>query len=166
MAVYLIAATGLDRVKIGTAASPSKRLRELGTGAPAPLTLVATREGGRGLERAIHRAAAEWRVHREWFLDVAAVRLAFVETQMTSLAEAKARAESRSSPLGRYLADANLTASAFADCIGVSREAVRRYCSGERRPDWSVIARIQDATHGAVTANDFMSAPTDAERAA
>lgn len=45
---------------------------------------------------------------------------------------------------------------AFADAIGVSRQALHRYRRGERTPRPEVMARIREATSGAVTADDFL----------
>lgn len=44
----------------------------------------------------------------------------------------------------------------FAAEIGVSRQALHRYRRGERTPRPQILARIRDASAGAVTANDFM----------
>ena len=57
--------------------------------------------------------------------------------------------------LADYLADRSIKPADFGGQIGVSYEAVRRYCTGERIPDREVMARIFGATGGAVTANDF-----------
>ena len=54
-----------------------------------------------------------------------------------------------------YLAQHGLSEGAFAEAIGCSREAVRRYCKGERIPDRETMPKIADATQGSVTANDF-----------
>lgn len=56
-----------------------------------------------------------------------------------------------------FLAGGELTAATFAERIGVSRQALHRYTTGERRPEWGVIERIVIATNGAVTANDFLN---------
>ncbi len=58
--------------------------------------------------------------------------------------------------LGPYLSESGLSKKVFADSIGVSEEAVRRYVTGERKPDWPVLARIVKATGGKVSADDFM----------
>lgn len=75
-----------------------------------------------------------------------------------------------------FIAETELTDAAFAARIGVSRQALHRYKTGERRPEWGVIERIVAATNGAVTANDFLPsadvprptppAPTEEGRAA
>lgn len=44
---------------------------------------------------------------------------------------------------------------AFAARIGTSQAAVNRYRHGQRVPRPGVMARIAEATGGAVTANDF-----------
>lgn len=62
--------------------------------------------------------------------------------------------------LASYLSEAGLTDQAFADQIGKSQSAVNRLRRGETRPDWETLAKIAQATNGAVTANDFMPAPS------
>lgn len=57
--------------------------------------------------------------------------------------------------LADYLAQEDLTADAFAESIGTSRESVRRYISGERIPDRKIMLKIALATGCKVTANDF-----------
>lgn len=57
--------------------------------------------------------------------------------------------------LSDYLAQKGLTEAEFADRIGSSREAVRRYCKGTRIPDREKMAKIALATACEVTANDF-----------
>lgn len=48
----------------------------------------------------------------------------------------------------------------FAKQIDVDVVTVRRYLSGTRRPSWDVLPKIAKATHGQVTADDFMSPQT------
>jgi len=69
--------------------------------------------------------------------------------------------------LAEYLKTAEGPDADFASSIGVSRQALHRYCSGERTPRPEVMVRIRDATKGAVTADDFLPAsPAPAEGAA
>lgn len=67
MSVYLIHAPAVDMIKIGYAANPARRIGSIATSCPFPLAILATREGGFSLERAMHRALRESRVHGEWF---------------------------------------------------------------------------------------------------
>lgn len=62
--------------------------------------------------------------------------------------------------LGHYLQHHGLTAAEFADRIGVSPEATRRYAAGARIPHQAVMVRIFEVTGGVVTPNDFYSLPT------
>jgi transcriptional regulator with XRE-family HTH domain len=57
--------------------------------------------------------------------------------------------------LGEYLNHARLDRHQFAERIGVSSETIRRYLTGERRPDRQKLVKIAEATEGQVTANDF-----------
>lgn len=65
--------------------------------------------------------------------------------------------------LAEFLSSNGLSHSAFAERVGVSQVAVTRYALGHRVPRPEVLARIREATRGAVTANDFMPAPPSQE---
>lgn len=67
--------------------------------------------------------------------------------------------------LADYLAQQEISDSAFADRIGVSRQALWRYKSGDRRPEWDVLERIAHETSGQVTPNDFLPVPAPAQPA-
>lgn len=58
--------------------------------------------------------------------------------------------------LALYLETHGLSYAEFARMIGAkSDETVRRYTTGERRPNETNMVRIAEATNGKVTANDF-----------
>jgi transcriptional regulator with XRE-family HTH domain len=61
--------------------------------------------------------------------------------------------------LSAYLADKGISDADFAQAIGVTRQAVHRYKTGGRLPEWPVLAKIREATDGAVTADDFLPSP-------
>lgn len=58
--------------------------------------------------------------------------------------------------LGEYLSEHQISDRAFADKIGVTRQALHRYRRHERQPRPDVLRRIREATDGAVTPNDFL----------
>ena len=60
--------------------------------------------------------------------------------------------------LSEYLSDRAITASDLAREINRSVSTVTRIVNGESKPDWSTMARIDDATEGAVKPNDFLPA--------
>ena len=64
--------------------------------------------------------------------------------------------------LSEYLASKAITASDFAREINRSVSTVTRIVNGESKPDWSTMARIDDATDGAVKPNDFLPATGEA----
>ncbi|MCJ2104725.1 transcriptional regulator [Methylobacterium sp. E-041] len=64
--------------------------------------------------------------------------------------------------LADYLAAQEIKDAVFAERIGVSRQTLWRYKSGDRRPEWDVLERIAQETHGEVTPNDFLQATADA----
>lgn len=56
-----------------------------------------------------------------------------------------------------------LTSRQVGDLLGVSRQAVERYVSGERVPRKTIMAIITRVTKGNVNANDFVE-PVDDRR--
>ena len=70
--------------------------------------------------------------------------------------------------LSDYLTRHSLTASEFGRRLGVSHSTVLRWCSGDHAPSLATIRRIEEATGGAVTVQDFMpgAAPVPAPAAA
>ncbi|MGA5873932.1 GIY-YIG nuclease family protein [Streptomyces cinereoruber] len=65
--MYLIGSTESPLVKIGWTDNPERRLRNLQTGSPVPLTVLALFEGGAIVERELHHRFADKRRHGEWF---------------------------------------------------------------------------------------------------
>ena len=63
--VYFIEGGGYT--KIGKADDPQKRLKELQTGSPFPLSLKFVTEGGFEKESQIHSALSKYRFNGEWF---------------------------------------------------------------------------------------------------
>ena len=57
--------------------------------------------------------------------------------------------------LDEFLSSSRLTVAEFADRIGVRSASVHRYRNRERIPRPEQMARIREATGGAVTADDF-----------
>lgn len=67
--------------------------------------------------------------------------------------------------LALYLKLTDQKPQSFAGKIGVDPVSVYRYCTGERRPHWSVMQRIREQTEGNVTADDFLDSPKHPWRA-
>lgn len=67
--------------------------------------------------------------------------------------------------LADFLSETGLSVIDFAGRIGVTRQALHRYISGERRPEWDVLLRISKETDGKVTPNDFLGVAVEAEPA-
>jgi hypothetical protein len=65
--VYFIQAGDGGPIKIGTAVDVAQRTAELQTGNHQRLIVLATLDGGRQHERALHRRFAEHRIAGEWF---------------------------------------------------------------------------------------------------
>lgn len=65
--VYFIQ-SGVDGpIKVGTTATPARRLETLQRGNPVPLTIMATTPGGYELEREFHSLFARGALGSEWF---------------------------------------------------------------------------------------------------
>jgi transcriptional regulator with XRE-family HTH domain len=58
--------------------------------------------------------------------------------------------------LSDYMLLSKLTDDAMARMVGVDRSAVTKWRRGTIRPDWPSLARLSEATKGAVTPNDFL----------
>lgn len=65
--VYVIGSPSATVVKIGYSSNPQRRLADLQSGSPLPLTVLATFDGGKDLESALHRHFKTERRHGEWF---------------------------------------------------------------------------------------------------
>jgi transcriptional regulator with XRE-family HTH domain len=59
--------------------------------------------------------------------------------------------------LRRYLDASDISVADFAETLGVTVQAVHRYCNGDRIPKRDVMDRILRATRGAVQPNDFFT---------
>ncbi len=57
--------------------------------------------------------------------------------------------------LDLYLSETKTTKKALADAVGVTEEAVRLWCAGQRKPRQEQLDALLKATGGKVTANDF-----------
>jgi len=79
-------------VKIGKAKKPAQRLRELQTGCPLPIDVLAVEPGGRRVEAMRHREFGALRLHGEWFKHTAGLASHVHERRATyalALSEAK-----------------------------------------------------------------------------
>lgn len=66
--VYILRAEGVDAVKIGfTSVQLDRRIRDLQTGCPHILTLIAAQAGTKADEVTIHDALRDYRLRGEWF---------------------------------------------------------------------------------------------------
>jgi DNA-binding XRE family transcriptional regulator len=60
--------------------------------------------------------------------------------------------------LREFLDTTGQTQAEFGRAVGVSREAVRLWCEGERYPEQASMKRIRAVTNGQVTADDMLGA--------
>lgn len=65
--LYLIKCDGASRIKIGFSSDPLRRLKELQTGAPGTLSIIAVWHTRQYYERLIHSLLGNKRRHLEWF---------------------------------------------------------------------------------------------------
>lgn len=68
-AVYVIGARPGGKVKLGWSRDLTQRLRQLQTGNPERLRILAFTPGSQVVERALHREFADLREGGEWFRD-------------------------------------------------------------------------------------------------
>jgi DNA-binding transcriptional regulator YdaS (Cro superfamily) len=64
--------------------------------------------------------------------------------------------------LADYMRKERLSRGAFAQQVGVTEEAVRLWLKGARRPNKTTMRKIEAATAGEITANDFYGIGTRA----
>ncbi len=136
--VYLIGSPDSSLVKIGWTDNPKRRLRDLQTGSPVLLQLLAVFEGGPIVEADLHRRFADKRRHGEWFdlgPDPVAVVSPFVKTAQVEEAERTGRRQ----PLHDVATSGPLTAEViawFPDDPPSAYERVEREC-----PTWKEAGR-------------------------
>jgi transcriptional regulator with XRE-family HTH domain len=65
--------------------------------------------------------------------------------------------------LETYLSETGTSQTAFAARIGTTQAAVARYAGGKRFPRPEIVARIEAATDGKVSFNDFFPRSEAAE---
>ncbi len=65
--VYFIQSVEGGPIKIGQAANPADRLKNLQLGCPVQLRILGIVEGGLMMEKSLHRQFAQYRMHGEWF---------------------------------------------------------------------------------------------------
>lgn len=63
--------------------------------------------------------------------------------------------------LADWLKEQRMSRKDFADEIGVVRSYVTELCQHSKWPSRDVVTRIQAATSGAVSANDFLIGPAE-----
>jgi hypothetical protein len=69
--IYAVRAVGTEFIKFGRANNLARRLKELETGCPYELDVLAVADWPDGQESAIHSYLSETRVKLEWFMDSA-----------------------------------------------------------------------------------------------
>lgn len=65
--VYFLEAQGLDKIKIGVSKNPEARLKQLMTGSPSALKLLAYYPGNEIEEKTLHEQFSDCRHDGEWF---------------------------------------------------------------------------------------------------
>lgn len=65
--IYFVQAGDEGQIKIGASQDPGRRLRELQTGSPVRLHLLAATQGEEGAEKKLHHRFQEFRRDGEWF---------------------------------------------------------------------------------------------------
>lgn len=79
--VYFIQAGEDGPIKVGSAAKPHSRLKELQTSSPYKLRLLGSVPGGYVEERRLHRLFGYFRLHGEWFEPIQEIK-DYIEMRM------------------------------------------------------------------------------------
>ena len=141
MSVYYIHAPETGLVKIGRAANPALRLRNMQTGSPVPLVLVAVEDGDKAVERARHQRFAPLRRRGEWFA---------LEGDLAEFVGAlPVFVRPNKPPKGRRVTD-------IAAATGLSKSHVSQILSGKWSCSWKAALDIEKATGGAIDAGDLV----------
>lgn len=84
--VYLVGSRDCSLVKIGWTTGLTKRLRDIQSMSPLPLTVLWTTPGSRETEARLHAAFAAYRAHGEWFDFGTADPIELIDTEMADVA--------------------------------------------------------------------------------
>ena len=130
MSIYLVHCPSLGVCKVGYATDVNRRFWLIRACTPAPVELVATREGERDLEAAIHRELKDDRHHGEWFKLTERTLLVFETTTPNDRKTFDAIARPLPNEGGLYwlLRQAGLRPIHVAAKLGVGRAAVSKWC--------------------------------------
>lgn len=134
-----------DRIKIGVANNVTARLAQLRTGAGGPLALIAAVDGGREVEKALHKKLARHHIDGEWFRDCEEVRKA-IQNSLSNFGASKSvngkpRGNAKFSAVARLLWP-HKTAETLAMIAGADARSGHRWLSGEHEPPAIVVAAI------------------------
>lgn len=147
-------------IKIGwTGNCVQRRLINLQIGNSNELVLLATipdvpisEEGAWHVHFGPHKKRSEWFHPSPDLLEAIAARA--VPAQAAAPKPEPVMGPARQS-LEDWLKTSGVGLTRFAERIGVSRQALHRYRTGERMPDRAIMAKIAQETDGAVRPNDF-----------
>jgi hypothetical protein len=151
-----------ELIKLGYSRAPDRRFAEIKYSSGQPCTFIGAVEATMGQEQELHRLlASERAADFEWYRPGGKLVTAFVESvRDRNVLPDESRGRTRVSrgprtKLSEYLQTQGVSETDMARQIGVSQVAVNRYRRGERIPEAAIMARIVQATDGAVTPNDF-----------
>lgn len=85
--VYFLEAVGSGYIKIGISRAGGLRIRELQTGCPFPLELLAEMPGGYTVEQGLHARFKHLRFNGEWFRDDPELRAVIADAAAVNHAE-------------------------------------------------------------------------------
>ncbi len=139
--------------KIGYSSNIPRRVLQLQTSNPFAICLLKQRDGCPTLEGAMHEKLRHLRVRGEWYSLTPETHTVFDETILPSGSYRSVAA------LDRFLADNQMTNTAFARVIGVDQSTVHRLRKGQI-PGKELMAVIFEKTGGAVRADDFFGIDT------
>src|SRR5690554_456689 len=145
--VYLIRSnSGL--YKVGYSTQPQRRLISLQTGSPYQLSMIGYVPATIQQERELHALLAPWRVAGEWFQECAGIHLfaSLFTTPVTAV-----------HPIIAYAKANRRSMQSIADRASCSRMTLHRVVQGKQNATLDLLARISQATDGAVRVADLIA---------
>lgn len=151
-------------IKIGVTKNIRNRLQQIQGQSPHKVSLISAFCGSSVLEREIHKRFSDGRLFGEWF-SCSPQLIAYAadhndpEAWPKEMVNKPWASRRPHHPLERWLFDHRMRRVEFARRIGTAQSYITELCQGKKWPSRETVIKIQAATEGAVTANDFVELP-------
>lgn len=132
--VYFLKAE--NRVKIGFAANPSKRIASIQTSSPFKLDVVLIIDGNFSTEQSVHKTFKEYRLTGEWFEFVDPIKK-FIEDNLDSDRRYECGFDTSdfqgNEQIRSHRKNLKLTLRELGERLGVTAQTVQDYQEGEKK---------------------------------